>query len=250
MGAEKARCAVCGQDTPIAELRPIATLGPGILAAIRAEHGTLPDSGSICRADLGRFRRHYVESMLEAERGELGALDREVLASLEAGATIAENVAAGWDGDRSLGERAADGIAEFGGSWTFILSFGVVLVVWMALNVSGLFRQPFDPYPFILLNLVLSTIAALQAPVIMMSQRRQEDRDRSRAENDYKVNLKAELEIRHLHEKIDHQLASQWERLVEMQKVQIEMLEDLGSDKDKVDRDKVDRDKTPPDPAL
>jgi len=173
-----------------------------------------------------------VEAMLEAERGELGALDREVLASLEAGETVAANVAASFEGRRTFGDRSADVLASFGGSWGFIFLFTAILLVWMALNVSGLLFRPFDPYPFILLNLVLSTLAALQAPVIMMSQRRQEQRDRLRAENDYKVNLKAELEIRHLHEKIDHQLARQWERLAEMQKVQIEMLEELAADRE------------------
>ena len=114
----------------------------------------------------------------------------------------------------------------FGGSWTFILSFLVVLIVWMVVNVMVLSAKPFDPYPFILLNLVLSCIAALQAPVIMMSQRRQETKDRLRAENDYRVNLKSELEIRQLHEKIDHQLAHQWKKLAELQQIQIELLEE------------------------
>lgn len=229
--AEPERCVICGRETPAAELRPIEALAPGLLGEVRVELGAVPAGGAICRADLARLRRRYVEAMLAAERGELSALDHEVLARLEAGETIAENVAAAWGGRRTFGERAADRLASFGGSWRFILVFSAVLVGWMALNVSGLFSRPFDPFPFILLNLVLSTLAAVQAPVIMMSQRRQEDRDRLRAENDYKVNLKAELEIRHLHEKIDHQLARQWERLAEMQKVQIEMLEELASDK-------------------
>jgi uncharacterized membrane protein len=125
----------------------------------------------------------------------------------------------------TLGERTADRVASFGGSWTFILFFMGVLFSWMALNVSGLFAEPFDPYPFILLNLVLSCLAALQAPVIMMSQRRQEEKDRRRAENDYMINLRAELEIRQLHEKIDHQMAHQWERLAELQQIQIDLLE-------------------------
>jgi len=120
----------------------------------------------------------------------------------------------------------ADHVAAFGGSWTFILSFCGLLVIWMLLNVTGVLFKIFDPYPFILLNLVLSCLAALQAPIIMMSQRRQESKDRLRGENDYRVNLKAELEIRQLHEKIDHHLAHQWERLAEMQQIQIEMLEE------------------------
>jgi len=101
-----------------------------------------------------------------------------------------------------------------------------VLVAWVAINIVGLMSRPFDPYPFILLNLVLSCLAALQAPIIMMSQGRKEAKDRRRAESDYQVNLKAELEIRQLHEKVDHQLARQWDRLAEMQQIQIEILEE------------------------
>jgi uncharacterized membrane protein len=218
-------CLVCHRSWPAEELRPLASVGTGVLGEIRRDLGAFPADASICRADVAHYRRRYVERLLEAERGELGALDREVLASLEAGETVAQNILA--TERRTLGERAADGLASFGGSWTFILVFGVVLFGWMALNASWLLLRPFDPYPFILLNLVLSTLAALQAPVIMMSQRRQEARDRLRAENDYKVNLKAELEIRHLHEKIDHQLARQWERLAEIQRIQVEMLEEV-----------------------
>jgi uncharacterized membrane protein len=225
-------CLVCHRKLPLAELRPVESIAAGVLARIAAELGSVPEAGLVCRADLARFRRRYVEGLLEDERGELGRLDREVLASLEAGDLVAENVAATWEGRRSFGERAADSLAAFGGSWTFILFFAVVLAVWMAVNVTGLLVRPFDPYPFILLNLVLSTLAALQAPVIMMSQRRLEQRDRLRAENDYKVNLKAELEIRHLHEKIDHQLAGQWQRLAEIQRVQVDMLEELAPRRD------------------
>ena len=121
----------------------------------------------------------------------------------------------------------ADRIADFGGSWTFILSFGGFILVWVVINTIVLIARPFDPYPFILLNLFLSCLAAIQAPIIMMSQNRQELRDRLRSENDYRVNLKAELEIRHLHEKLDHLLQHQWERLIEIQQIQIELMNEL-----------------------
>ena len=106
--------------------------------------------------------------------------------------------------------------------------FGGVLAVWMAFNVIMAAQEQFDPYPFILLNLVLSCLAAIQAPIIMMSQKRQEAKDRLRSENDYRVNLKAELEIRHLHEKLDHLINRQWERLAEIQQIQLEIMEDLA----------------------
>jgi uncharacterized membrane protein len=180
----------------------------------------------VCHDDIAKFRRLYVEHLLEEERGELSALDRDVLDSFETGQIMSRRVEGEMLGDMTFGERMADGVASFGGSWTFILIFVAVLFGWITLNAVGLTRAPFDPYPFILLNLVLSCIAALQAPIIMMSQHRLETKDRIRGENDYRVNLKAELEIRQLHEKIDHQLAQQWQKLVELQQIQIELLEE------------------------
>ena len=139
--------------------------------------------------------------------------------------TLAENTDEEFEDRRTLGERWSDHLASFGGSWTFIILFGVVLGVWMAFNLLVPEAGRFDVYPFILLNLVLSTLAAIQAPIIMMSQKRQEAKDRLRSQNDYRVNLKAELEIRHLHEKIDHLITRQWQRLAEIQELQIELLQ-------------------------
>ncbi len=133
------------------------------------------------------------------------------------------------DDQCTLGQRLADHVASFGGSWTFIIFFASVLIVWIVINSVAMLGKPFDPYPFILLNLVLSCLAAIQAPVIMMSQNRQEVKDRLRAENDYRVNLKAELEIRHLHSKLDLLLTHQWQRLLEIQQVQTDLLEELGN---------------------
>jgi uncharacterized membrane protein len=130
---------------------------------------------------------------------------------------------------RTLGERLADRIASFGGSWTFILLFFGFLIAWTALNtlLLGPRRAAFDPYPYIFLNLMLSMLAALQAPVIMMSQNRQTKRDRIEAQTDYEVNLKAELEIRTLHEKLDALREAQWSALVEQQREQIQLLREL-----------------------
>jgi CRP/FNR family cyclic AMP-dependent transcriptional regulator len=123
----------------------------------------------------------------------------------------------------TFGERVADVVADFGGSWTFISLFAAILIVYTAINIA-LRQRAWDPYPFILLNLFLSMLAAVQAPIIMMSQNRQETRDRLRGQHDYQINLKAELEIRHLNEKLDHMLSHQWERLVQIQQVQMQML--------------------------
>jgi uncharacterized membrane protein len=174
------------------------------------------------------YRAKYVSELLQKERGDLSSLDREVVESLSAGQTIAANTEEEYSSDVSFGGRVSDALAKFGGSWTFIIFFIVVIVVWMAINAAVVGGADFDPYPFILLNLVLSCLAALQAPIILMSQNRQELKDRLRAENDYQVNLKAELEIRHLHEKIDHLINRQWERLAEIQEIQLEIMQDIA----------------------
>jgi uncharacterized membrane protein len=185
----------------------------------------------ICSEDLGQFRTEYVKRTLQDELGELSALDQEVIESLQQHEVLTENIEHQFERKLTFGEHLSDRIAEFGGSWGFIITFGVILVAWIALNVMAFANQGFDPYPFILLNLILSCIAALQAPVIMMSQNRSEARDRLRAENDYKVNLKAELEIRHLHEKVDHLLRKQYQRLFEIQQIQLELLQELAERK-------------------
>ena len=188
----------------------------------------LDGKGFICLDDLGEFRKDYVKEVLQDEIGELSTLDHEVIESLQQHEILSSDISKQFETKLTFGERLSDRIASFGGSWKFIISFGVVIVFWIAINVVLLATRAFDPFPFILLNLILSCLAALQAPVIMMSQNRVEARDRLRAENDYKVNLKAELEIRHLHEKIDHLLRRQYNRLFEIQQIQIELLEEIG----------------------
>jgi len=219
-------CHVCGQSFATSKLRPWISVRPGVSDLISRTAPGWTEGKLICKSDLVRFRRQYVEQLLEDERGELNELDRQVIESLESGKFVSRNPLDEIEQKSTFGERTADKVAQFGGSWTFILSFAVILIAWITVNVVGLSAKPFDPYPFILLNLVLSSLAALQAPVIMMSQGRQGTKDRLRAENDYRVNLKAELEIRQLHEKIDHQLAHQWQKLVELQQIQIELLEE------------------------
>lgn len=201
---------------------------PSLLDYIQKRSPAFDPRGFICFDDLGHFRREYVKEVLQDEIGELSTLDQEVIDSLQEHEILSENIGKQFEKELTFGERLSDRIASFGGSWTFIIAFGAVLFVWIVINTVLLATRAFDPYPFILMNLILSCLAALQAPVIMMSQNRTEDRDRARAENDYKVNLKAELEIRHLHEKIDHLLRKQYNRLFEIQQIQIELLEELG----------------------
>jgi len=218
-------CQVCGRTH--GDLRHAAVVRPALVELIRRDKGQWDEGGWICAEDLDRYRRQHVAHLLEAERGGLTDLDKAVLDSLQAQELVTRNADADADAARSLGQRLADRIADFGGSWSFIITFGVVLVAWMVTNVALLGAHAFDPFPFIFLNLILSCLAAIQAPVIMMSQNRQETRDRQRASNDYQVNLKAELEIRHLHQKLDHLLSLQWDRLVEIQQVQLDLMEEL-----------------------
>ena len=215
-------CSICGKAKARSMVMPSAVVRSAVAEQIRATYPDWKREGYICLSDLNRFRMQYIQGLLESEKGELTTLDHDVLESLQRHETLSSNVDAEFDKDLTLGEKMADGLATFGGSWRFLIIFGVLLLAWIALNSVVLLMRPFDPYPFILLNLVLSCLAAIQAPVIMMSQNRQESKDRLRSQHDYRVNLKAELEIRQLHDKIDHLLSHQWERLVEIQQIQIE----------------------------
>jgi uncharacterized membrane protein len=165
---------------------------------------------------------------LGREWDHLAARERRIVEAVMHRRPVTRDVNQAFMDDRTFGQRMADRIATFGGSWPFIGLFMLFLAGWMALNSVLLARRgPFDPYPYILLNLILSTLAALQAPVIMMSQNRQGERDRLNAANDYEVNLKAEMEIRALNEKLDALRESDWAELVRLQQVQIQMLERL-----------------------
>ncbi len=199
----------------------------GVFALIQSKHPSFTADSIISIDELNRFRREYLAGLMETERGELAVIDRDVMDAIQHNAILSENIQEEIDSTATFGQRMADNIASFGGSWTFIITFFSFLCVWMMVNVWVLATKPFDPYPFILLNLILSCLAAIQAPIIMMSQNRQEEKDRKRAEHDYKINLKAELEIKLLSEKIDHLLVHQNKKLLEIQEVQVDYLEDL-----------------------
>jgi uncharacterized membrane protein len=224
----KSMCAITGRETPRRDLVSLEAVRPSLADRIRRDHPDLALDALIGMEQLARYRTLYVEELLRDEHGELTELDRQVAESIATQETLAENVEEEFDDHRTLGERWSDQLASFGGSWTFIILFGVVLAAWMAFNLLVPEPGRFDVYPFILLNLLLSTLAAIQAPIIMMSQKRQEAKDRLRSQNDYAVNLKAELEIRHLHEKMDHLITRQWQRLAEIQQMQLEMMHDLA----------------------
>lgn len=166
----------------------------------------------------GFFTREW-EKLSEVERGVVEALLKKE--------PISKNVVAELEDDRTFGQKVADLVAAFGGSWTFIGLFMLTLLAWVALNSILLANKGFDPFPYILLNLFLSMIAAIQAPIIMMSQNRQAARDRADAAHDYEVNLKAELEIRNIHDKLDELRETKWAELVLMQQEQIRLLQEL-----------------------
>jgi uncharacterized membrane protein len=219
-------CALTGKRMSRSQLVPLDLVNRQIADRIRTDHPELAADALVSRAEIDRHRAAYVEELLLTERGELSELDRQVAQSLARGELISEDLETDEPSRRTFGERASDVLASFGGSWSFLIVFGVCMSAWIAVNLRA--ANAFDPYPFILLNLVLSCVAAIQAPIIMMSQRRQETRDRERALNDYRVNLKAELEIRHLHDKIDHLISKQWQRLAEIQALQIEIMQGRG----------------------
>ena len=224
-------CAICGKSFADRDVVAGALIRDTIADEIRLDHpGWTPDS-YICRPDLAAIRSRYVQSLIKSEKGEITTLEQEVVQSLREHELITRNVETEFEREWSFGERLADRIASFGGSWTFLIYFGIFIALWIGINSLVLLQRPPDPYPFILLNLILSCLAAMQAPVIMMSQNRQEDKDRLRSQHDYQVNLKAELEIRQLHEKIDHLLSHQWERLVQIQEIQLELLSELSARK-------------------
>lgn len=176
---------------------------------------------------MKNISQRYIRQIMEQEDAHMAAMHRIVADALHEESLINQRLCESDPGVESFGNRLADKVAQFGGSWRFIITFGAILLGWIALNTFVLTQRPFDPYPYILLNLVLSCVAALQAPVIMMSQNRQEAKDRRRAENDYMVNLKSEIEIRHLHEKLDLSMVEQHRQMLDIQQQQLEMLERL-----------------------
>ena len=224
-------CQVCKEKKKMSEVLTAEMVRAPIVEKIMADHPDWSSQGFICLADLDRYRAEYVKDVITADKGELSALEEQVLTSLREQELLSRNINVEYDRQRSPGEVMADRLADFGGSWLFIGIFSVILTVWIVLNSVVLVAKPFDPYPYIFLNLILSCVAAMQAPVILMSQNRQAARDRMQAEHDYRINLKAELEIRHLHEKIDHLLMNQWQRLMEIQQIQMDLMEELAHKK-------------------
>ena len=219
------KCQVCQKNFKMDEVMKAELLEEPIVQMIREKHPEWSSEGYICLADLYLFRARYVAEILKTSSQEIYDLGKEMDKEEQA---TPRNINKEFESSLTLGERLADGLANFGGSWTFISIFMAMMVIWMGINSFVLIEKTFDPFPFILLNLVLSCLAALQAPVIMMSQNRQEAKDRLRAENDFEINLRAEIEIRKLHERMDHLLMHQWQHLMDIQQLQVDLMKEIS----------------------
>ena len=217
---------ISGIEAPEKDKVSCESIRTPILDLIKEDHPDLDMSKEITIGELNMYREKYISKFLKSEVGELSDLHKNVLKALSDDKSLVSKVEDEPD-NRTFGQRLADNVADFGGSWTFIIWFFVVILIWIGANVFLLMNKGFDPYPFILLNLILSCLASLQAPIIMMSQNRQEEKDRERAKKDYMINLKSELEIRMLDDKLDHLIMHQQQELIEIQKVQIEMMNDI-----------------------
>jgi uncharacterized membrane protein len=220
------KCHISQKEFPSENLYSGAEIRKGVFNLIQMAHPDFNENSFISFDELNKFRKIYIKNLVKDEVGELSNLEQQVLSSIEKNELLSQNIEADLLDERTRGQRIADNLADFGGSWVFILTFFSFLSIWIFYN-SGVFSSTYDPYPFILLNLILSCLAAIQAPIIMMSQNRKEQKDRKRSENDYKINLKAELEIKLLHEKIDHLLQKHNNRLIEMQELQMEYMEEI-----------------------
>jgi uncharacterized membrane protein len=209
------RSDVSGREYPVSQKVAGSSLNDKIVDFIRQESPDFTTNHCLSVAELKDYRERYIVHHLSAQTGKVTDLAKNVMESIAGDTILADAIEDENNSDATLGQRVADKVATFGGSWTFIISFIVFLLLWIGFNAFILLNKGFDPYPFILLNLILSCLAALQAPVIMMSQNRQEEKDRERAKKDYMINLKAELEIKLLHEKMDRLLALE-NRLTEL----------------------------------
>jgi uncharacterized membrane protein len=214
------------KEFPLTEKISAGTIRNPILALIKEDYPDFNSEQFLSINELNLYREKYISNYLLVEIGELSNLEAKVVGALNEDVSLVSKVEDEIE-TRTSGQIIADKVANFGGSWKFIISFGAFIVLWILANIYILANKGFDPFPFILLNLILSCLAALQAPVIMMSQNRQEEKDRDRARKDYMINLKSELEIRMLHEKLDHLIMHQQEELIKIQKIQIEMMNDI-----------------------
>lgn len=228
------QCQVCGERKSENDLIRGDHIREVLKPTIRKDFPNWDENGFICLKDLNQYRTRHIQEVFETERGEVSELEARVFRNISEQEVLANNTNQEFDQTLTLSDRIADRVTEVGGSWTFILGFLFCLGIWMVINSSWLASligteiEAFDKFPYIFLNLLLGVLASLQAPFIMMSQSRQEARDRIRSENDYAVNLKAELEIRNLTAKLDQLMSHQWQHLLEIQQIQTDMMTEFS----------------------
>jgi uncharacterized membrane protein len=220
-------CFISRKPLEYAEGIRASDLRQGLFEFIKDRHPGFNSDCYISYEELNRNRRLYLTSLIITQKKMIGSFDKDVLDAIGNDTILSENIERRREANITFGQKLADNIATFGGSWKFIISFFIFILGWIVLNILPPGPRAFDAYPFILLNLILSCLAAIQAPIIMMSQNRKEQKDRRRSEHDYKINLKAELEIKLLSEKMDYLLEQQNKKLLEIQEIQTDYLEDL-----------------------
>ncbi|WP_334333181.1 MULTISPECIES: DUF1003 domain-containing protein [unclassified Companilactobacillus] len=223
-------CTICGNRFTITEGLFLRDLSDVLKTQIKENNHYAKPSSFICLKDLQKLRISNMQKIIDQDLEIDHQMSDKLKKELAKDTYVIKNINDTVYGKRTRGQKMADAVAKFGGSWGFIIVFTIVLVGWMAINVLHLFGMHFDPYPFILLNLFLSCVAAIQAPIIMMSQNRQADRDRFDSENDYRTNTKSEMEIRILHEKLDQLNEVQWPHILDIQKMQIEVLSEIENE--------------------
>jgi uncharacterized membrane protein len=221
-------CQISKKLVPIDMAKPGFSIRESILELIKEKSPSFSNEHYISEEELEKLKIEHVKSLLEDDKGQLSEIEKQVATTIAKHDFMSKDFTEEEEETITFSEKLSDAIAEFGGSWKFIISFILFMIIWICINVITLSAKAFDPYPFILLNLILSCIAALQAPVILMSNNRSAEKDRKRGINDFQVNLKSEIEIRHLHEKVDHLINTQIQHIHELQQIQMEILDDIS----------------------
>lgn len=223
-------CAICGNRFTITEGLFLRDLSDLLKEQVIQTNKYAKESSFICLKDLQKLRIDRMQTTIDQDLKIDHQMSDQLQKELEKDTYVIKNINDTVYGKRTRGQKMADAVAKFGGSWQFIITFSIIIILWMTINIVHLFGVNFDPYSFILLNLFLSCVAAIQAPIIMMSQNRQADRDRFDSENDYRTNTKSEMEIRILHKKMDQLNEVQWPHILDIQKMQIEVLSEIENE--------------------
>ena len=236
---QTAICFIDHQKHMVIDGRYLRDLEPATRNLIKSEYPSAKVTDFICDHDLLKYQLMRVDGMVKSDVKQTRKINRGLTRAMQSDDYEIVDVNENLERTLTMGQRVSDAVARFGGSWGFIGIFTFVLIAWMFVNGASLFGIHFDPFPFILLNLGLSCIAAIQAPIIMMSQNRAADRDRMNSENDYHVNLKSEHELRILHAKLDNLTQNQLPHTLEIQKLEIEILGQIRNELDELHREKA-----------